>query len=145
MAVVLFIVPIAIILVISTFTDLKSRRIYNWLTFPGMIYFGLYHLVFNLQNIFTYILGFLLVGGICFLIAMFSNSLGGGDIKLLALLGLAFGINAGFYILLYSYLLTAVIAVPILILKKINPDKMYIKEIPMAPFIALGTFIVYIA
>ncbi|KAB8138991.1 prepilin peptidase [Gracilibacillus oryzae] len=145
MEVTLFIVPIAIILVISIYTDLKSKKIYNWITFPSMLYFSLFHLVFNLEEILAYILGFLLVGGICFLIAMFTNSLGGGDIKLLALLGLAFGIDPGFHILLYSYLLTAFIAVPILILKKINPDKMYIKEIPMAPFIALGTFIVYIA
>ncbi|SET33794.1 leader peptidase (prepilin peptidase) / N-methyltransferase/leader peptidase (prepilin peptidase) / N-methyltransferase [Oceanobacillus limi] len=139
----LIIIPISIILLISTYTDLKSRLIYNWITFPGMAYFLIYHLLINFNDIFTYLLGFLIVGGICFFIAVVSNSLGGGDIKLFALLGLAFGWITGLYILFYSYLFAVIIALPLLLLKKIFPKKFTVKEMPMAPFITVGTFLTY--
>ncbi|WP_414648391.1 prepilin peptidase, partial [Cerasibacillus sp.] len=84
-------VPLIIILGIATYTDLKERLIYNWLNFPGMLYFLVYHVLFNTSHLLVYILGFLVLGGVSFLIDLFTNSIGGGDIKLFALIGMAVG------------------------------------------------------
>jgi len=137
-------VPLIIILGIATYTDLKERLIYNWLNFPGMLYFLVYHVLFNTSHLLVYILGFLVLGGVSFLIDLFTNSIGGGDIKLFALIGMAVGLHTGLYVYFFSFATASFIGLPILILGKIFPNHIKIKNIPMAPFIALGTLITYI-
>ena len=128
---------------ISTYTDLRKRLIYNWVTFPGMLYFLIYHLVTKFDQMITYVLGFLILGGITLVIALISNSIGGGDIKLFALLGLAFDMNVGLDVYFFTYMSAVIIGIPLLILGKVFPERIKIKDLPMAPFMAIGTVVVY--
>jgi Flp pilus assembly protein protease CpaA len=136
-------IPIAIILIVSTYTDLYKKLIYNWVTFPSLLYFLVYHLIIDFDQMITYILGFFILGGVTLVIALISRSVGGGDIKLFAVLGLAYGMNIGIDIFFFSYLCAVIVAVPILLLGKLFPEKVKIKDLPMAPFMAIGTLTVY--
>lgn len=79
--------PTVIVLVIATFTDLRSRRIPNWLVFPFMVaglvvsgwlrgWTGIGHSVAGL------VLGGLLFGVLCWM-----GGMGMGDVKLCAAIG----------------------------------------------------------
>ncbi|RLL46505.1 prepilin peptidase [Oceanobacillus piezotolerans] len=137
------VIPIIIILMIATYTDIKSRLIYDWITLPGMLYFFLYQLAANTAHFASWLLGFLVLGGISFFIAWTTNSLGGGDIKLFALIGLAYGLEVGLLIYFYTYVCAVLYSMPLIIIKKFFPAKSTITSIPMAPFIALGVIVTY--
>ena len=83
-------------------------------------------------------IGLLLGGGIFLLIAVLSNgAMGGGDIKLMALLGFWFGWQSILLIMFLSFVLGAIISVTLLLFKiKSRKDK-----IPFAPFIVLATIL----
>jgi len=75
--------------------------------------------------------------GLFLLIALITNAMGGGDIKLMAVLGLIFGIKGILFITLSSFVTGAVISV-ILLAMKIKSRK---DEIPFGPFISLSALI----
>ncbi|MBN4062999.1 MAG: prepilin peptidase [Alkaliphilus sp.] len=82
-------------------------------------------------------IGFL-IGGLLFLaIAVVTGAMGGGDIKLMAVLGLILGWQSILLITLLSFVIGAVISL-ILLITKIKGRK---DEIPFGPFIALATYI----
>lgn len=127
------------LLIVVTFIDLKTQEIPD-----GLIYFGLVAgLLFNLYNIrtdmVTGIIGFFLGGGAFLLIAMLTGgAMGGGDIKLMGVLGLFFGWKLIILIAFISFLLGAVVSLA-LIATKIKGRKDYI---PFGPFIAAAALIV---
>lgn len=70
-------------------------------------------------------------------IAAVTNAMGGGDIKLMAVLGLMFGIGGILFITLFSFVTGAIISLILLTLKiKSRKD-----EIPFGPFISLSALI----
>jgi leader peptidase (prepilin peptidase)/N-methyltransferase len=82
--------------------------------------------------------GFLIGGGLFLLIAILSNGgMGGGDIKLMAMLGFWLGIQSILLIILLSFVIGAVISV-FLLAAKIKGRK---EAIPFGPFIAMAAFI----
>ena len=86
------------------------------------------------------LLGAFACGGVMFVIALIVKSaLGMGDVKMLAVLGLFYGLANTYSILLFSTLIMAVLSIILLILKKVNRKT----AIPMAPFVIIG-FIVNI-
>jgi leader peptidase (prepilin peptidase)/N-methyltransferase len=127
------------LLIAITFIDLEKQEIPD-----GLIIFGLITgLLFNLYNIKAHmilgILGFILGGGLFLIIAMVTNgAMGGGDIKLMAVLGLFFGWKYIIMISLISFIIGAVISL-ILIAAKIKGKKDFI---PFGPFIAVAAIIV---
>ncbi len=126
------------LLIIVTLIDLKTQEIPD-----GLIIFGLIAgLLFNLYDIkadmLKGILGFLLGGGTFLIIAMVTQgAMGGGDIKLMAVLGLFFGWEMIILIALLSFLLGAIISL-ILIATKIKGRKDFI---PFGPFISIAALI----
>ncbi|USG65688.1 A24 family peptidase [Brevibacillus ruminantium] len=137
---VLIVIPMCLIMVIATITDIRRRMIYNWLTLPGIAYFLIVHAILHPGQWFTYMLGMLLLGGISLLMAIVSRGqLGGGDIKLLALVGAAVGWQAGIYALVFTYILACLVAIPIWIASKFSRKTGGSQALPMAPFIAGGT------
>ena len=82
--------------------------------------------------------GILVIGFLFLLLA--KGSLGMGDLKLLALMGLFLGIEGLIYSLLYSLLIAFFAAVFLLITKK----KKKKDHIPFAPYILLGTIACFI-
>ena len=103
-----------------------------------MAYFLLYHLAAG-GPIGGYLAGFALLGGTTLLLAVLTRGqIGGGDIKLFALVGLALGWEAGLAVLAGSTLIAAAFALPLLVLRLVKPGWRRIRELPMAPFIAVS-------
>ncbi len=79
--------PTLIVLVVATFTDLRSRRIPNWLVFPfmiaGMVVSGGLH---GWSGIAHSLAGWAL-GGLLFGILSLMGGMGMGDVKLCAAIG----------------------------------------------------------
>ena len=78
---------------IALVSDLKYRKIYNWLTLPGVgvgilasYFFG------GAEGVWDALLGSLLAFGLLF-IPFFSGWMGGGDVKFFMLLGAAGGVR----------------------------------------------------
>ncbi|HZG17122.1 MAG TPA: A24 family peptidase [Candidatus Bathyarchaeia archaeon] len=132
--------PICLVMAVAVYTDIRRRLIYDWLTLPGIVYFLLVHAFLHSEQWFDYLLGVIVMGGISLLMAILSRGqLGGGDIKLLALVGAAVGWQAGIYVLLFTYLLASFVAIPVWIVSKWRKNRERKLEFPMAPFIAGGT------
>ena len=108
-----------IMLVIATITDLRSKKIYNWLTLPctgiGLIY-NIY--MFHWQGFLSFLYVSILIVALLIFVAFYaSNLLGGGDIKLL----MAIGSLCGFMILLdILFVLAALVLLGVIFLKKIK-------------------------
>ncbi len=83
-------------------------------------------------------LGLIVGGGAFLLVALIlKNSIGMGDIKLVAIIGFYVGIENLFSCVLCSLLISLICGVALILAKKINGKDM----IPFAPFLMLGTFI----
>lgn len=107
--------------VVATYTDLRWHKIYNWTTYPGIllgivlnaglavnsgraVWEGLQH---SLSGFF--LCGFILL--VCFVLFQ----VGGGDVKLLAMVGAFLGPARGIEVLLWTFVLGAIAGVAILI------------------------------
>ncbi len=123
------------LLITVSIVDLKHKIIPDSLNIAGGIV-GIIYIIIN-KTFLNSIIG-ALTGLVLFLaIALLTNAMGGGDIKLMAALGLIFGIKGVLFISLFSFVIGAVISV-ILILLKIKGRK---DEIPFGPFISLSALI----
>ena len=79
------------ILLVATVTDLQSRKIYNWLTFPAMLAGLVLNTVLGgLPGLEGSLLGFL-AGTLVFVVGFFIGGMGAGDVKLMAAIGLWLG------------------------------------------------------
>ncbi|SDJ01774.1 prepilin peptidase [Natribacillus halophilus] len=138
-------IPFALIILFSAFTDLKKRLIYDKVTIPGMVYFLIFNAIIDISHFHHYLLGGLLLGGIHLFLAVVSQGqIGGGDIKLFALIGFAMGGEAGFTIFIYTYLIAGLWAIPYLIYIKVIRKQKNAPMVPLAPFIALGVLVFYL-
>jgi prepilin signal peptidase PulO-like enzyme (type II secretory pathway) len=135
------IIFLSILLIYISFVDYKTRIIPNKIILPAYGFAVLYniYLLFVNKNIFySDIIAFLFAFLIMLIIGLLSKGgLGGGDIKLYALLGLSLGFQTIIKIILFSTLLGSIISI-FLILFKI---KKYNESIPFGPFIAAGFFL----
>lgn len=109
-------------MLLATVTDVKDQKIYNWTTYPGILVAILLAIlrsasgwpdvaIVDLQQSLT---GFLLAGGmmlLCFVLFQ----IGGGDVKLLAMVGAFLGPMAGLETVLWTFVLGGATAVIILI------------------------------
>ena len=122
------------LLLTVTLTDLYYQLIPNKI----LIAFGIPLLLIR-RNIATAIIGFLFFSGAALLgkILFKKETIGGGDIKLYALIGLVFRVQS----LFLSISISSVAAlVYILVFAKNNKNE----PIPFAPFITIGSIIAYI-
>ncbi|MFJ2043938.1 prepilin peptidase [Paenibacillus taichungensis] len=84
--------PLFVILIWATYTDIKSRVIPDKLVFIGLCYFLVIRIGYADQPYFHYLLGMIAGAGILYVCALIRpGSFGGGDIKLLAVVGVALG------------------------------------------------------
>lgn len=134
------IVPILFVMAVAVYTDLRYRLIYDWLTLPGIAYFLIAHAVLRPEDWLAHLLGVVVLGGLSLGVAVISNGqLGGGDIKLLAVVGAALGWQAGLFAMVLAYLLAGVIMLPVWLASRLSRKVTLDREIPLAPFIAGGT------
>lgn len=85
-------IPLIILLGVATYTDLRYRIIPDWLSCIGIGYFLVFQLFHNEQPFYYYLLGVLIGAGLLYVFAVLKpDSFGGGDIKLMVLVGMALG------------------------------------------------------
>lgn len=119
------------ILLVATYTDVRQQRIYNWTTYPGTVAAwvlnGAGSLVVAWQwtdpgtlqawgwiGLGSSLLGWLVCGGIMVACFVFF-SVGGGDVKLIAMIGAFLGPDAGIMAMFWAFVLGACLAVIVLI------------------------------
>ena len=127
-------------LITITFIDLEHLIIPDIITLPGVPLFVLLAVVFMDVSFFDSILGVLLGGGGLYLIATAyqlltkREGIGGGDIKLLAMLGAFLGWKSLLFILFVSSLLGSIVGVSMMIAR--GKDLKY--AVPYGPFLSVA-------
>ncbi len=110
--------------VIATLTDVSGQKIYNWTTYSGiviaLILSGAQTLqisgVFSEIGLGESLAGLAACGGIM-LICFLLFQIGGGDVKLLAMMGAFLGLEPGIETLLWTFVIGGAMALVILIWK----------------------------
>lgn len=98
----LLLVPLGLVLVTAAITDWKTRKVYNWLTYPAAVGGLVLHTVaFGWSGLLSGVLTAVVVLAIGLIILPF-GWFGGGDIKLLVAIGATVGAGALFEIFFYS-------------------------------------------
>lgn len=122
--------------------DLREQIIPNRLSIPGVTIGLIFSLLTPDPGILEAIIGMLVCGGLVFLLAFLSNGgMGGGDIKLMAMIGAFLGWKAG---LMGLFLGAATGLVVSLIL--IAAGRMGRKDpIPFGPFLSIGAMVMVFA
>ena len=127
-------------LIVITFIDLRHQIIPDVISLPGIPVFFFLAIFFMNLTVWESLLGILIGGGCLFAIAFLyeiitkREGMGGGDIKLLAMLGAFLGWKSLFFILFVSSLLGAVVGVSAMIIK--GQDMKY--AVPFGPFLSIA-------
>lgn len=132
-----------VLLIVVTITDLRERIIPNKFIAAGIIVIFIVHYISRVELFWTYFLAGIGVLVSLTMIAALTGgrTIGGGDIKLFALIAFAVGFSAFLYIFAISHVLAAVF---IIVVKLFRLREMALKDdIAFAPFILFGTGITY--
>lgn len=115
--------------------DLRIRIIPDIITLPGLAYaLGLAAVAVRSPTVLEAGLGALVGGGVVLLFAIVSRGgMGGGDIKLMAMLGAALGWRGALTALALSQVVGAVIGLGILVVRRRRPAR----HLPVGALIAL--------
>jgi prepilin peptidase CpaA len=112
-------------LAICVITDLRSRKIYNVLIFPGLLVALVYHFAVGGWFSFGNALSGFLVGLSVLLIPYLLGGMGAGDVKLLALVGALKGSAFVLLAALYMALLGGIIALILLLGRKGSKERIH--------------------
>lgn len=124
------------IIITISIIDLKYKII------PGSLNIALatiavIFIIYDSSTLSDRLLGALTGFVLFFAIALVTNAMGGGDIKLITTLGLVFGFKGILFIVFFSFIIGAVTSVALLITKiKTRKD-----EIPFGPFISAAALL----
>ena len=127
-------------LIVIAFIDLKHQIIPDVITLPGIVLFFLLAVFLMDVPFLDSVLGILIGGGCLYLIALVyqlirkREGMGGGDIKLLAMIGAFLGWKSLLFILLASSLLGAIVGGSVMIYK--GKDMKY--AVPFGPFLSIA-------
>jgi Flp pilus assembly protein protease CpaA len=125
-------------MIVMAIQDIKEHYFSNefvWL----MLAFGIILIPTNpFVSLLNVLLGVaLLGGGMAGLSVITKGQIGMGDAKLFAILALYFGAKSAFMILMYSLILSAIVSLVLITVKRAGRKT----EIPFVPFIALGVIV----
>jgi prepilin signal peptidase PulO-like enzyme (type II secretory pathway) len=133
--------PLVAMLCTISISDLLYQVIPNKVNVAGFIYFLVLHFFYSPQPFTNYLWGVAAGGGVLLILALVSRGgMGGGDIKLMAVVGVAIGWKLTLLALFLASLIGGAIGVVLLSLKIVGRKQ----PIPFGPFLALGTFISYL-
>lgn len=133
-------IPLISFLAAITISDLLYKIIPNKVNLFFFVLFIVIHLFYRPLPFTDYLLGVLAGGGLLLIIAILSRGgMGGGDIKLMAVVGMAIGWKLTVLSFFLATLIGAVIGL-LLLLSKVVKRK---EPIPFGPFLACGIFIAY--
>lgn len=126
------------VLIVITFIDLDHQIIPDILSLPGIPIFFLAAVFIVKVPWYEALIGLLIGGGVLFAIAFVyefitkREGMGGGDMKLLAMIGGFFGWKSLIFILLFSSFTGALVGIAAMIIKK--KDMKY--AVPFGPFLS---------
>ncbi|MBI3585267.1 MAG: prepilin peptidase [Nitrospinae bacterium] len=125
-------------LIIIAFIDLEHKIIPDVITLPGIIIGLTLSLTIPHITLINSIKGLLLGGGLFYAIAIISRGgMGGGDIKLIAMVGSFLGWKNVLLTIFLGSLFGSIVGIVLIILKKKNRKDM----VPFGPFLSLGAIV----
>ncbi|TCP59680.1 leader peptidase (prepilin peptidase)/N-methyltransferase [Tumebacillus sp. BK434] len=125
-----------LVLILLTVTDLQSMLMPNRIVYPSLAILFLLRLLIHQEPFFQYLLGCAVGFTALAVLGLVTNGMGGGDVKVFALIGLVLGVKGVLLALFFSCLWGTLIGLPLLWTRRIRPGQ----HIPFGPFILLGTF-----
>jgi prepilin peptidase CpaA len=133
--------PTLVVLAVATFTDLRSRRIPNWLVLPflvaGLVVPAWLH---GWHGFWQSLEGFGL-GAAVFGVLSWIGGMGMGDVKLVAAIGAWIGPQQLGFAMVITAMAGGLIALVAAIWGRFRGDVWKSQKIPYAPAIAIGTLI----
>jgi leader peptidase (prepilin peptidase)/N-methyltransferase len=127
-------------LIVITFIDLEHQIIPDVISLPGIPLFAIAAVLVMDITVVESLIGVLIGGGVLFAIAFGyelitkREGMGGGDIKLLAMIGGFFGWKSLIFILLVSSFVGAIIGISVILFK--GQDMKY--ALPFGPFLSIA-------
>ena len=126
-------------LVILTITDLLEKTVPNKIIVVGLVTILILR-VLNGEDILFYLLSSLGMFSLLFLVMVLSgDKLGGGDVKLYAVVALGLGVWGSLVSLFLASLIALLVTGPLLVTKKIDRKH----QIPFVPFVWIGVLLSY--
>lgn len=125
--------PVMVILTVAAMIDIHRKTIPDWLTFPGLGWVLVASAFLGWPRLTDALLGVLFCGGALLLLSAVSRgSIGGGDVKLMSMIGASVGWRWGFGVLVFAQLAAAAVAAYLfLVHRKGRKD-----TLPFGPFLA---------
>ncbi|MCJ7498125.1 MAG: prepilin peptidase [candidate division Zixibacteria bacterium] len=131
-------------LLVIFFIDLKYQLIPDVITLPGIVIGFIFSILAQSPPFLESLIGFFAGGGILYLIAIFGDkffkkeSMGGGDIKLAAMLGTFLGWKMVLLVIFLASFLGAIAGIIFIIFSKQGRGN---RLIPFGPFLAVATLL----
>jgi leader peptidase (prepilin peptidase) / N-methyltransferase len=132
------------VLIIISFIDIDHQIIPDILSLPGILIFASSFYFLPQMTIKDTLVGILAGGGslyavaLCYYLLKKQEGMGGGDIKLLAMIGAATGIKGVFFTIFASSLFGTFFGILIMIYTRIADSKL---KIPFGPFLSMGAIL----
>lgn len=122
-----------------SYIDIRTKQIENRRLIPLMV-FSLLFLIIN-ETFLGSIAGFFAGGSIMFILALFTEGIGGGDVKLMAILGMILGVKGVISCFIITFILGGILALILLLKNRIFSTRY--KNIPLCPIIFVSyTFLI---
>ncbi len=127
-------VPLLVALALTIVLDLRAKVIPDFITLPGIVYALALAAILESPLFWEAVLGTVTGGGILLLVAVVSRgAIGGGDIKLMAMLGAVLGWKGALVVLAFSHVAGAILALGLLIARRAGRRD----SLPMGALISL--------
>jgi leader peptidase (prepilin peptidase) / N-methyltransferase len=134
---------LAVVLVVATARDLKSRKIPNWLTGPAAVWALAAGALLHPSGLGDQAIAGLAAGGFLFIFAViYPKGLGMGDVKLAFVIGLCLS-SAAVVAMVVGLLGSALAGVVVLFTHGVKAGRKV--GLPLAPFLAIGGAVAIIA
>ena len=102
------------LLAVATVTDVRKHKIYNWNTYPGIVAGLSLNATAGWAGVWEAALGFLVCGFVMLFCFVLFN-VGGGDVKLIAMMGAFLGLEKGVEAMLWTFVLGAMMGMAVII------------------------------
>lgn len=130
--------PLTMILIVITMIDIDTLEIYD--RFQIMLFIlALINLMISPLPWIDHVIGFFIISIPFYIIALLTNGMGGGDIKLIAIAGFLLGYQATLVTFFISTLTGSIWAIYLMIIKKSGRKT----QLPFGPFLCIGIYIAY--
>ncbi|REJ87247.1 MAG: prepilin peptidase [Planctomycetota bacterium] len=101
--------PTAVLLLfvcVAAWTDARQHKIFNWTTYPGIVAgIACGAIAGGWEGAEAAVVGFLACGLVMLVCYVFFPDMGGGDVKLIAMMGAGLGLHAGVLAMLWTFVI----------------------------------------